>query len=93
MLDTIESILYEFRGCFKRKRTFEWFVIVVIGFILRDDHLGVTSIIRILFLNPAEYELIIHFFHSDAYCLEDLWNKWYKVVFKYAPVIRNSAPL
>lgn len=90
MLDTIESILYEFRDCFTRKRTFEWFVIVVIGFILRDDHLGVTSIIRILFLNPAEYELIIHFFHSDAYCLEDLWNKWYKVVFKYAPLIRKQ---
>lgn len=60
------------RGSFSRQATFNWFVIVFIGFICRGDFLGVSSIIRALDLCPSNYECLLHFFHSSAWKGEDL---------------------
>ena len=51
-----------FRGCFNREITFHWFVVIVVGFMLRCDHAGITSIIRTLGLEPGGYEALVHFF-------------------------------
>ena len=45
----------------------------IVGLMLRSDHLGTTSIIRDLSLNPACYEALNHFFRSSAWSLESLW--------------------
>ena len=36
------------RPAFSRKATYFWFVVICVGFIVRDDTLGVTSIVRAL---------------------------------------------
>ncbi|MDO5134199.1 MAG: transposase [Eubacteriales bacterium] len=85
MLRFIEDILLSFRGCFSRRAAFHWFVLVVTGFLFRGDQLGVTSIIRDLSLDPACYELLIHFFHSDAWEPSRIRKKWYEVLAGKAP--------
>lgn len=85
MIRFIEDILFSFRGCFSRRAAFHWFVLVVAGFLLRGDQLGATSIIRDLSLAPACYELLIHFFHSDAWEPSRIREKWYEVLAGKAP--------
>lgn len=78
----MESSLAAFKGCFKRSATYRWFVAVVCGFMVRGDHLGVTSIIRGLGLHGEQYERLIHFFRSTAYSLEGLRKTWYRIIAK-----------
>jgi len=75
-----------FRECFSREATFKWFVIVIVGMILRCDNLGVTSIIRSLSLKPI-YEPLIRFFRSDAWNIRNASIKWAGIVLKNAPGI------
>lgn len=87
MLKKIESLLEPFRECFSREGTFKWFVVSVISLMLRSDRLGVTSFIRDLALHEKHYENLIHFFHSAAYRLSELREKWYKTVSVMAPLL------
>jgi hypothetical protein len=48
--------------------------------IVRSDHHGVSSIVRELVIDPKKYTSIIHFFHSTAWSLESLQNKWLDIV-------------
>lgn len=66
---------------------FQWFVVVVVGLMLRADHLGLTSIIRDLSLAPRHYESLIHFFRSSARSLEGLRTAWLQVVRTHAPLV------
>lgn len=52
MLKFISEILLSFSSCFSRKAAFEWFIVIVVGFMVRSDLLGITSVIRDLALNP-----------------------------------------
>ena len=77
------DILQEFRDCFSREATFKWFVITVVGFILRSDHLGVSSIIRELKFNSDKmYQNLLHFFHSTGWKLPALQKKWLEILQK-----------
>ena len=77
----VDNILKEFRSCFSREDTFKWFIIVVVGFMLRSDHLGVTSIMRELELGSNSlYTCILHFFHSTAWTLPMLQEKWLEII-------------
>lgn len=80
MLKFIWEKLTAFRSCFSRKRTFELFVIIVIGLLLRFDALGVTSFIRCMSLQENLYESLIHFFRSSAYNLSDLKKVWFRMI-------------
>jgi len=62
MWEYVNSVFMSFRGCFNRKITFHYFVIIVVGFMLRYDNAGITSIIRTLGLEPGGYEALVHFF-------------------------------
>ena len=55
MINEINRILLQFQNCFSRNAAFHWFVVVIMGFIIRLDHHGVTSIIRWLGLKPSLY--------------------------------------
>ena len=54
----LNGMLMEFRECFSRKAAFQWFVVIVVGLMVRTDHVGVTSIIRGLLLAPNYISLI-----------------------------------
>jgi len=52
MFKYLENFLRTMRPAFSRKATFVWFVIVFVGFLLRNDTFGVSSIVRALSLIP-----------------------------------------
>jgi len=79
----------EFRGCFSRKATFQWFVVIVAGLLVRTDYLGVTSVIRGLLL-ATDYMGLIGFFRSSAWTLETLTAKWCGLVKRYAPLVKQG---
>jgi len=94
MLIIIESILSRFRCCFSRKAAFYWFVIIVLGFIIRCDHYGITSFIRWLFLNPECYDPMLRFFRATSWDLEMLLEHWVRIAIELNPIIEfNGRPL
>jgi hypothetical protein len=76
MWSCIEPLLSRFRPCFARSTAYCWFLIVVAGFIVRLDHLGASSFIRWLFLNPDCYELMLRFFRASSWSLPNLLSLW-----------------
>jgi len=79
MLEELKSFLLFMRPAFSRRATHCWFVVVFVGFILRTDNFGVSSIIRALFLPPESYTSLLHFFHSSAWDIETtmaIWWQW-----------------
>ena len=90
MINFIENILCHFESCFSRKAAFRWFVVIITGFMLRSDKLGVTSIIRDLALAPGCYESILHFFRASSWSLEDIRKRWFSAVKQYAPLYKEG---
>jgi len=86
MFEFLNTILLRFRPCFSRKAAFDWFVILIVGFLVRSDTLGVTSVIRDLALAPSVYPCLIHFFHAKS------WD-WYSLSCTWAETVANLAPL
>jgi len=89
MWKLINEVFIDFRKCFKRKATFDWFVVIVVGFMIRSDSLGVTSVIRDLDILADSYTTMIHFFRSTAWDLNDLISKWTEIVKSIAPVYKE----
>ncbi len=56
-----------FRKSFTRNAAFNWFVVVVVGLMVRTDHPGVTSFIRDLGIRPGMYESLIYFFRATSW--------------------------
>ena len=80
MWEWLNNILEKFRKNFNREACFKWFVIIIIGMMLRTDKLGVTSIIRALGLKSKSYESMIHFYHSKAWNRVEIREKWIEIV-------------
>ena len=94
MLTFIEKLLSEFRICFSRTKTYNWFLVIISALLTRYDSLGVTSFIRALSLNHRLYETMLHFFRSSAYKTSGLKQCWHKIVCKNAPLIKiENRPL
>ena len=70
-------VLAQLRPIFPRKVTFFVFVTAVIGFIVRTDHRGVTSLVRALDLKPSFYKSLLRLFRSriDPGRLADAWTR------------------
>ena len=68
------------RPACRRKRTFLWMVVALMGFSIRADLAGVTSFVRALGLCPGAYLLLLHFFHSAALDLGTLTSIWVRLV-------------
>ena len=90
MWNLLNKILTNFKECFSRQAPFNWFVIIIIGFMLRSDSLGITSIIRDLNLSHSSYATMIHFFHASSWTLEIISNKWVYVVKSFAPIYKED---
>ena len=80
MWERIEKILMSFKSQFSRVAAFKWFTAVVLGFMVRTDKLGITSVLRALSIAPKWYESIVHFFRADSWSLAGVQSCWYEVV-------------
>ncbi len=75
------------REAFSRQSTFFWMVIACAGMTIRDDKLGVTSIVRSLGLTEASYHGLLRMFHSEAINLEKLLELWIRLCLRiFKPV-------
>jgi len=79
-----------FFDCFKSGEAFRWFVCVVIGIMIRSDHLGVTSIVRELSINPCHYESLLHFFRAKSWTLSEIRKKWAYIVARSGLIYREN---
>lgn len=80
MWERLNNILKKFRKCFNRDASFNWFVIIIIGLMIRSDKLGITSIVRELGIAPVLYETMIHFFRAKSWNRAEISEKWIEVV-------------
>ena len=90
MFQLIDTILQQFKKCFKRKATWNWFVVIIIGFMIRKSHRGVTSMISDMRLNPKKYHTMMHFFRSKAYEVDEIYETWIGEVVKDPAILRIS---
>ena len=82
MFEELNRFLVFMRPAFSRRATYCWFVLVFVGFILRADNFGVSSIIRALTLAPENYTCLLHFFHSTAWNVEGIMSIWWQWLVK-----------
>lgn len=73
------------RPAFSRLRTFLWFATAVAGLTVRNELLGVTSIVRALQLQPRFYNKLLDSVHSSAVRLDSLSALWTRVVLRLLP--------
>jgi hypothetical protein len=90
MWEWINETLCAFKKCFSRGATHKWFTVIVIGFMIWQEHTGITSFIRELWIEPRYYETMLHFFRSSAWCLARITNQWIQTV-KESGVLYNEA--
>jgi DDE superfamily endonuclease len=76
------ELVNQFAESCSRKRTFCWLVVILIGFTIKSDFLGVTSIARGVGLLPCYYTCMLHFFTSTAVSLDKLQFAWINIVFR-----------
>ena len=75
------------RDACARKRTFLWMTLVLVGFSIRDDLLGVSSFIRACLLKGTNYRRLLYLFHSPALNLHKLTALWIRLVMRlFCPV-------
>ena len=88
MFQLINVILLQFLPRFKRTKTWRRFVALVIGFMIRTSHCGVTATISGLRLKPTEYHNMLHFFRSDGYEVQELYREWIRIAMERGNVVR-----
>ena len=83
------------RSACSRSRSFLWLLAAIAGISVRNDLLGVTSIVRALGLGAQCYDRLLDFFHSKALDPDGLCRCWVKIVFARMPGIHrvNSRPV
>jgi len=82
MLEELKHFLVFIRPAFSRRATYCWFVLVFVGFILRTDNFGVSSIVRALTLSPESYTCLLHLFHSTAWNVNGIMSIWWQWLVK-----------
>ena len=74
------SVVKTLREACKRKRTFFWMIVFLIGASIRcGDLTGVTSVVRVVGLLPGYYSCLLDFLHSSSLnitLLAQLWTQW-----------------
>jgi len=73
------------RGACARNRTFLWMGAALIGFCVRGDLWGVTSLVRALGLEARCYDRLLDLFHSPALDVEALTRLWTALVANLHP--------
>jgi len=78
MFEELKRFLAFVKPAFSRQATHGWFVIVFVGFLVRSDTFGVSSIVRALMLAPENYTCLLHFFRSTAWSVGGLMALWWE---------------
>lgn len=84
------KIVLQLRNACSRYRTFLWLGVVLAGFTIRVDLLGVTSIIRALGLIECSYDRLLDFIHSKALSIQKLTQAWINIALKYLPLLKRN---
>lgn len=79
-LSYLYHMLATFRPLFSRHTPWLLFCVVILGFIGTPHLEGLTSLCRFWFMQEADYHRLLHFFHSSAWCLDDLVRHWSHLV-------------
>lgn len=77
------ALVNNLRGACSRQRTFFWMIIALIGFTIKFDHCGVTSLARGVSLLPSYYTSLLHVFYSSAINLGSLRTCWINLVIRH----------
>ena len=64
------NVISLLRPAFARYQTFLWFCVCVMGLTVRNDKLGVTSVVRALGLDSRYYYNLLDNFHSTGIKLD-----------------------
>ena len=83
MWKLINDVLNKFRICFSRQAAFDWFVIIIVGIMIRSDALGVSSVIRDL---AIDHKHMMQFFCASSWKLDTLRTQWISIVGSIAPL-------
>src|SRR5260370_33038952 len=83
------------RSACSRSRSFLWLLAALAGISIRNDLLGVTSLVRALGLGARCYDRLLAFFHSKAVDPDALCRCWATPVFARRPGIHrgNAGPV
>jgi DDE superfamily endonuclease len=79
------NAIRQLRPAFTRLQAFLWFVTAVAGLAVRTEHLGVTSIVRALNLDPRRYTALVRHFGSSSIKLDQLTALWTSLVLRLLP--------
>jgi hypothetical protein len=85
MFQFINTILEQFLPCFNREASWINFCTVIIGFIMRPDMRGVSSVISALRIKPKHYTTLLKFFRSTAFDIDCLYRKLITVCMNILP--------
>jgi len=83
----------DFRPIFSHQSTHVCFLLVMLGFILRFDTLGVSSTVRWLGLAPFAYDSLLHFFHASSWSLDHLMSYWLNWCVKHFSLLKINGRL
>ncbi|MCP4393652.1 MAG: transposase [Alphaproteobacteria bacterium] len=87
------EIVLTLRSTCTRFRSFMWLAVALIGFTIRSENSGVTSIVRALGLRGHNYDRLLDFFHSPALSVEKLTQQWVKIVIEKLPLLKRNGRL
>lgn len=77
-----------------RQRSFFWIVVVLIGFMIKFDFDGVTSLARGAWLLPNYYTCMLNIFYSNAVDLNKLKKLWVRLILtKFTSILRINGRL
>lgn len=83
------TLVNQLRAACSRKKNFFWLVTLLIGFSIKSDFLGVTSLARGVGLASCYYTCLLHFFNSNAIDLKKLQTLWIELVFnRFTGIVR-----
>ena len=94
MIKWVNEILLGARSCFSRYAPFTWFVVTVTALMIGQEHVGVTSIVRELCIDPNRYYGALRFFRSKAWNIDTIRGWWIQVVLKSGVLhLENGMPV
>lgn len=79
-LHYLYQMLGTFRHLFARHTPWVLFALVILGFIGMPHVEGLSSWCRFWLMEEAGYHRLVHFFHSSAWCLDNLVAHWSHLV-------------
>jgi hypothetical protein len=85
MFRFINDILEQILPCFNRQASWVNFCAIIIGFIMRPDVQGVSSVISVLRIKPERCTARLKFFRSTSFDIDRLYQKLITLCMRILP--------